>query len=62
MSVVLELFFVMGLTWLAEIISIIISWQQGAAYTGPEILVFDVINSLQGLMIFLVFGKDLFNC
>lgn len=52
--VVTELFLVMGLTWVAEVVSTVISWRRGEAYSGPEILVFDVINSLQGLLIFLV--------
>ena len=52
--VVVELFLVMGLTWVAEVVSTVISWRRGDAYSGPEILVFDVINSLQGLLIFLV--------
>ena len=52
--VVSELFLVMGLTWVAEVVSTVISWRRGEAYIGPEILVFDVINSLQGLLIFLV--------
>ena len=52
--VVSELFLVMGLTWVAEVVSTVISWRRGEAYSGPEILVFDIINSLQGLLIFLV--------
>ena len=52
--VVTELFLVMGLTWVAEVVSTVLSWRRGEAYSGPEILVFDVINSLQGLLIFLV--------
>ena len=54
LSVVLELFLVMGLTWLAEVISLVINWRAGRAYAGWEIIVFDIINSLQGLLIFLV--------
>ena len=52
--VVAELFLVMGLTWVAEVVSTVISWRRGEAYSGPEILVFAVSNSLQGLLIFLV--------
>ena len=39
---------------LLQVVSTVISWRRGEAYSGPEILVFDVINSLQGLLIFLV--------
>ena len=52
--VVVELFLVMGLTWLAEVVSLIINWRRGAAYSGVEIIIFDIINSLQGLLIFIV--------
>ena len=52
--VVLELFLVMGLTWLAEVVSLVINWVHGTTYAGWEIIVFDIINSLQGLLIFLV--------
>ena len=40
--------------FLLQVVSTVISWRRGEAYSGPEILVFDVINSLQGLLIFLV--------
>jgi len=52
--IVLELFLVMGLTWLADVVSLLINWLQGGIYAGYEILFFDIINSLQGLLIFLV--------
>ena len=52
--VVLELFLVMGLTWLAEVVSLLINWVKGTTYAGWEIILFDIINSLQGLLIFLV--------
>jgi hypothetical protein len=52
--VVLELFLVMGLTWMADVVSLGINWSYGAQYAGYEILFFDVLNSLQGLLIFLV--------
>ena len=53
--VVMELFLVMGLTWLADVVSLIISWNNGKTYSGWEIIIFDIINSLQGLLIFIVF-------
>ena len=54
LGVVLELFMVMGFTWMADVISTFINWRRGQTYFGWEILVFDMINSLQGLFIFLV--------
>ena len=54
LGVVLELFLVMGFTWLADVVSTLINWRRGETYFGWEIVVFDVINSLQGLFIFLV--------
>ena len=54
LGVVVELFLVMGLTWVADVISTFINWRRGEVYLGWEIVVFDVINSLQGLFIFLV--------
>ena len=53
-GVVVELFLVMGLTWLADVASLIVNWRSGRAYAGWEILVFDLLNSLQGVLIFLV--------
>ena len=53
-GIVVELFLVMGLTWLADVVSLAISWNHGYAYSGWEIVIFDIINSLQGLGIFLV--------
>ena len=41
-------------TWLADVASLAISWNHGYAYSGWEIVIFDIINSLQGLGIFLV--------
>merc|ERR1712130_509202 len=52
--IVVELFLVMGLTWLADVVSLIINYVYGQAYSGWEIIIFDIINSLQGLLIFLV--------
>ena len=49
-----ELFLVMGLTWVADVISTFINWRRGEVYYGWGIVGFDVINSLQGLLIFLV--------
>ena len=40
--------------FLLQVVSTVISWRRGEAYSGPEILVFDIINSLQGVLIFLV--------
>ena len=54
LGVVVELFLVMGITWVADVISTFINWRRGEVYLGWEIVVFDVINSLQGLFIFLV--------
>jgi len=52
--IVMELFLVMGLTWLADVVSLIINYVYGQTYSGWEIIIFDIINSLQGLLIFLV--------
>ena len=54
LGVVAELFLVMGLTWLAEVASLVANWRAGALYSGWEVVVFDIINSLQGVLIFLV--------
>merc|ERR1711953_832760 len=54
LGVVVELFLVMGITWVADVISTFINWRRGEVYLGWEIVVFDVINSLQGLFIFLI--------
>jgi len=52
--IVVELFLVMGLTWLADVVSLVINYVYGKAYAGWEIIIFDIVNSLQGLLIFLV--------
>ena len=54
LGVVAELFLVLGLTWLAEVASLVANWRAGALYSGWEVVVFDIINSLQGVLIFLV--------
>ena len=52
--IILELFLVMGLTWMADVASMMINWKKGKGYFGYEIYLFDIINSLQGFLIFLV--------
>ena len=52
--IVLELFLVLGLTWLADIISLSLNWAYGSVYVGYEVLFFDAFNALQGFFIFLV--------
>ena len=53
-GIVVELFLVMGLTWSADVVSLVINWNYGQAYAGWEIVIFDIINSLQGFLIFIV--------
>ena len=45
-----ELSLVMGITWLADVISLFINWHSGGLYIGLEILVFDVLNTLQVIL------------
>ena len=52
--IVLELFLVLGLTWLADIISLALNWAYGSTYVGYEVFFFDAFNALQGFFIFLV--------
>jgi len=52
--IVLELFLVLGLTWLADIISLALNWVYGSIYIGYEVFFFDAFNALQGFFIFLV--------
>ena len=52
--IVLELFLVLGLTWLADIISLALNWAYGSIYVGYEVFFFDAFNALQGFFIFLV--------
>ena len=64
MKVIIKMFFVMGLTWIADMIS----WAIEAKLTTYEIfknkgllysaLVFDVINSCQGIIMFLLVFFD----
>ena len=37
----------LGLTWIADVVSLAISWRQGGVYFGYEVVFFDVVNSLQ---------------
>ena len=53
-GIIVELFLLIGLTWLADVVYLVINWYNGQAHTGWEIVIFDIINSLQGLLIFLV--------
>jgi len=54
LGIVVELFLVMGLAWVADFISFSVSWQKGRTYSGWEIIVFDSINSLTGIFIFII--------
>jgi len=54
LGIVVELFLVMGLTWSADIISWSVSWRLGRTYVGWETIILDSINSLQGILIFIV--------
>jgi len=52
--VVVELFFVMGLNWVAEIISWALGWSMGLQSISKISMVFDIANSLQGFIIFII--------
>ena len=52
--IVLELFLVLGLTWLADVISLLLNWANGSAHVTFEVFVFDAINALQGFFTFMV--------
>ena len=41
--IVLELFLVLGLTWLADVISLLLNWANGSAHVTFEVFVFDVL-------------------
>jgi len=53
-SIVVELFFVMGLTWIAEIASWAIGWGLGTKVVWVSSVVFDITNALQGFIIFVI--------
>ena len=44
---VIKMFFVMGITWIAEIISFILSWTEGSHKVYKTLFPFQLINSLQ---------------
>ena len=44
---VIKMFFVMGITWIAEIISFILFWIEGAHKVYKTVFIFQLINSLQ---------------
>ena len=52
--IVLELFLVLGLTWLADVISLLLNWANGSANVTFVVFVFDAINALQGFFTFMV--------
>ena len=58
MRVVVKMFFVMGVTWIAEFISWLLSYTIGSKHVYKIIFPFQVINSLQGLFMFLVIYFD----
>ena len=45
--VVVKMFFVMGVSWIAEIISFFLNWFIGPHLTHKYLLIFQLINSLQ---------------
>ncbi|XP_040563393.1 probable G-protein coupled receptor Mth-like 3 [Lepeophtheirus salmonis] len=57
---VFKLFFAMGISWLAEVISWIIEWTVGKSSSAVIIgsAFFDIVNALQGVTIFVVIVFD----
>ena len=47
MLVVIKMFFIMGVSWIAEIVSFFLNWLVGANYIYKGIFLFQLINSLQ---------------
>ena len=47
MQVVIKMFFVMGVTWIAELISFFLDWAVGSHTIYREVFFFQLINSLQ---------------
>ena len=45
--VVIKMFFVVGVSWIAEIISFFLSWSVGSYNIYKSLFFFDIINSLQ---------------
>lgn len=55
---VIKLFFVLGITWIAEIVSWGLEWAYGPEKVYKEVFVFQLINALQGLVMFCVIYLD----
>ena len=47
MLVVIKMFFIMGVSWIAEIVSFFLNWLVGANNIYKGIFLFQLINSLQ---------------
>jgi hypothetical protein len=58
MHVVIKMFFVMGVSWIAEIVLFFINWQVGVYKIYKGIFMFQLINSLQGFIMFCVIYFD----
>jgi len=60
LRVVTKIFFVMGLTWLADIIAFLVTWKWKYVNTYKYLSIFDIINSLQGIaiMVAMVFDAE----
>jgi len=51
--IVVELFFIMGLNWIGEIVTWAVSWGYGTR-AWQAALFFDIVNALQGFIIFVI--------
>jgi len=51
---VFKIFIAMSITWMSDVVSFIAVWRLGKNETFKYIAILDFINSLQGVVIFLV--------
>merc|ERR1712141_506053 len=52
MTAIIKMFFIMGITWLAEIVSFSIDWNEPSNSDNKISFAFSVINALQGFFMF----------
>lgn len=51
-KVVVKMFFVIGITWISEIVSVVLSWNDNHHKLYKVDFIFTLINSLQGVIMF----------